>query len=132
MNKVNEIMELVSKYGYAFSEAEEDGHYYAATMLRQTIEKKLLEYLPKETISKEQALKMYGDVILSFACYNKHIFEFRGELDGVRIMGRVGQQRGDVYGYEMNAGKTETLKVGSLDFACIYAEDDFVYWEGEI
>ncbi len=82
-------------------------------------------------MTKEEALKTYGDVPCRFSSYYKYDFAFRGiAADGAKVAIHIGGNSDDIYRLEVSANTVTSLRKegGEWSLACVHKDGDLL-WE---
>ena len=56
-----------------------------------------------EQISRDEAIEIYGDIVVKFSSYYKYSFTFSGSRDGVTIALSLGGDHNDIYKLSVDA-----------------------------
>lgn len=73
------------------------------------------------SLTKDEFIEKYGDVMLTFSSYMKYIFVFKGEYENKTIYVNVGGTYHDIYRLNIESGVEYMVK--NLDFFYGEAKD---------
>jgi hypothetical protein len=82
------------------------------------------------SLTREQVMAKYGDVLLKFTSYYKYAFTYVGETtDGLTICCVIGGDAGDIYRFSVKADSTTSLNEDQWGWASVNRGPDSLWDE---
>ncbi len=82
------------------------------------------------TLTREQVMEKYGDVLLKFSSYYKYAFTYVGQAtDGVTVACSIGGDHNDIYRFSLKADSTTSLNEDQWSFAVVNRGPDQLWLE---
>lgn len=70
-------------------------------------------------LTEEEFLETYGEAMVVFTSYYKYSFSFTGEFNGKSIYVSVGGNAGDIYKFDVDAGKEYAVKQLDINYGVV-------------